>query len=203
MDKYNLQFWFSYGSTYTYLSVARIESLALAHGITVTWHPFSVKEITRQYGMPKGPFGSHEPKRRYMWRDLERRARQHQLPYQKPQQYPVDYTQTALAGMVAATEGWIAPYTVSIFHRNFAQQQPIGSPGNLEAVLTELGQDVEAVLHSASLPSTTQALEENTEQAKRLGIFGSPSFIADGELFWGDDRLDDAIQWLRRNAKTN
>jgi len=196
MDNQTLQFWFSYGSTYTYLSVARIESLTSSLGITVKWFPFAVKEITREYGMPRGPFGTHKPKRQYMWRDLERRAKHHQLPYIKPLQYPVDYEQTALVGMVASERRWISPFTQAVFHRNFAEQQAIGSPGNLESILGELGEDIEEVLYAATLPVYADNLQKNTEHAKSLGIFGSPSFIVNGELFWGDDRLEDAVAWL-------
>lgn len=176
--------------------MARIISLAEVHQVNIQWHPFSVKEITRDFGMPKGPFGSNPPKLRYMWRDLERRAAKHELPYSKPEHYPVDYQQTALVGLVAEKQGWIAEYTQLIFHRNFVDQKAIGSPGNLEQVLVELGQDVTQVLEEASGPDTIARLQSNTELAKSHGIFGSPSFIANGELFWGDDRLDEAFDHL-------
>jgi hypothetical protein len=78
-----LTFWFEYGSTYTWLSVARIDALAQAHGAQIEWRPFLLSAILKQRGMVEGPFA--EPvKGRYMWRDLERRAARHGIAYRKP-----------------------------------------------------------------------------------------------------------------------
>jgi 2-hydroxychromene-2-carboxylate isomerase len=63
---------------------------------------------------------------------------------------------------------------------------------------TELGVDANAVLTRAQSTEVKAALRSNTEEATALGIFGAPSFVVDGELFWGNDRLDDALAWAHR-----
>ena len=70
----SMEFWFEYGSTYSYLSVARIGRMAQRAGVEVAWRPFLLTPILSALGMPKGPFLTNPAKMAYMWRDLERRA---------------------------------------------------------------------------------------------------------------------------------
>jgi len=195
MNTKTLEFWFSYGSTYTYLTVARLGELATSKGVVVDWKPFILRVITRELGMPKGPFGSNPAKLGYMWRDVERRAARHGLRYKKPSIYPVDSQSTAHVGLLAAREGWCAEFTRLVFHWNFVEGRPIGVEGNLEGILRELGKNPEEVIAKAQSDEIKDAMIRQTDEAKSLGIFGSPSFIIAGELFWGDDRLEDALAW--------
>ncbi len=77
----------------------------------------------------------------------------------------------------------------------FAFMRQIGVEGNLKAALREIVKDSEVVIPKAKSDEIVEAMNRQTEKAKSLGIFGSPSFIAGDELFWGDDRLEEALDW--------
>jgi 2-hydroxychromene-2-carboxylate isomerase len=190
-----VEFWFEYGSTYTYLTVARIASLAARAGVNVVWKPFLLGPLFAKAGLPEGPFLPFPAKMQYMWRDLERRAKLHGLPYTKPSVYPPSTLQTARVGLVAASEGWCPEFTAAVFKRHWTQDITIGTPQNLRDSIKELGHDPDRTISKAETAGNKAALRSQTEEAQRVGIFGSPSFIVGRELFWGDDRLDDAIAY--------
>ena len=190
-----VDFWIEYGSTYTYLSVARIGRTAAARGVEVRWQPFYVMPIFNELGMPQGPFLPFPGKTAYMWRDIERRAARHGTPYAKPSTYPVSSLLTARIACIAANEGWCRPFTEGVFELHWTRNILIGSDENLHIVLTDLGHSPSALIARAQDESVKAALKLQTEQAKALGIFGAPSFTVGRELFWGDDRLEEALDW--------
>jgi 2-hydroxychromene-2-carboxylate isomerase len=192
-----LDFWFEYGSTYTYLTVARMHAMASRHGIEVRWRPFLLAPIMVEQGLAQGPFLPFPQKLRYMWRDLERRAATHGLPYRQPSHYPPNTLLTARVGMLAATEGWCREFTERSFALHWTEDIAIGSDANLSASLAALGKDASRVLSQAQSAANKDLLRVATDEAKALGLFGSPSFVTRGELFWGDDRLEDALAWAQ------
>ena len=195
MSTKTLQYWFSYGSTYSYLTVSRIEALARSKSVRLEWKPFNLVALARELGMPKGPFGNNPAKFNYMWRDVERRAKRYGLKFQKPSMYPIDYQLTGRVGLLASHEDWCPQFTLRVAQLNYAEGRPICIEGNLEEVLRELEKNPQETIAKAESTELIEEMSQQTEQAKSLGIFGSPSFIAAGELFWGDDRLEDAIEW--------
>jgi 2-hydroxychromene-2-carboxylate isomerase len=197
-DSRALSIWFSYGSTYSYLSVMRIEQLAAEHGVKVQWKPFHVLAIFRDMGLPNGPFKPYPAKISYMWRDLERRAARHGLPYQRPPIYPPKMIRTTCVGLVAAREGWCGPFTRTTFHLHWAEGILIDTEENLCRSIAEQNHDPERVLNASRSEDIRQELNDQTEKARQLGIFGAPSFVVGEELFWGDDRMDEAIEYAAR-----
>jgi len=192
-----LEFWVGYGSTYSYLSVMRIASSARRWGVPLVWKPFNIRSLMIEKGLPTGPFIPRPEKLAYMWRDLERRAQRRGLPYSKPTQYPVDSQATVRVALLAAQEGWCGEFSQRVFHMNFVESRPIGAPGNLEAALHDLGREAAATIRKAHEPDIEAALAAQTRTAIELGIFGAPTFRVGDELFWGDDRLEDALEWAR------
>lgn len=191
-----LDFWFEYGSTYSYLSVARIGPLAAAAGVEVRWRPFLLMPLLMEQGLPHGPFAPFANKSAYMWRDLERRAARHGIPYRKPSRYPPENVLlTARIGVLAAREGWCRAFTERTFALHWAEDRIIGTEDNLHAVLDGLGFAPGDVIARAQSAENKERLKQETEEARRLGLFGAPSFVAGGELFWGDDRLEEALEW--------
>ncbi len=189
-----IDFWFSIGSTYSYLTVMRLPQLADAKGIEVFWHPFNVRHV--MVAQNNIPFKGKPEKTAYMWRDIARRAEGYGLSPKLPAPYP-------LAGLVLANEvaelgmreGWGIDYTRATYRRWFEQGEPAGEAPNLPESLREIGQDPERVMERAGSEEIVQALASATADAMTLGVFGSPSFLVGHELFWGDDRLEDAIAW--------
>jgi 2-hydroxychromene-2-carboxylate isomerase len=190
----SIDFWFSIGSTYTFLAVMRLSQIAAKSGVEFDWHPFNVRAIMIE--MDNIPFAKKPVKAAYMWRDIERRAAKFGLTARFPIPYPLtELEQANRVAVLAAAEGWCAVYTVAAYERWFVNGEAAGSEPNLSASIAAAGQDAERVLKMANSEAGIDALYAATDEARGLGIFGSPSFVVDGELFWGHDRLDDAIEW--------
>jgi 2-hydroxychromene-2-carboxylate isomerase len=202
-----IDFWFTMGSTYTYLSVMRIGELEQSTGIRFRWRPFHLLVILQE--MNHVPFADKPAKCAYMWRDIERRAAMYGLPVSLPAPYPAK--QSILANLVATVgmrQGWGADFVRAAYRRWLQLGQETGSEPNVSESLREIGQEPRSVLALANAADTTTALMAETDIAKRLGIFGSPTFVVGRELFWGDDRLHDAISWhgpgrVRSSADTS
>jgi 2-hydroxychromene-2-carboxylate isomerase len=192
-----IDFWYSIGSTYTYLSVMRLDSVSSSTGIAFRWRPFNVRHI--MVAQNNIPFKDKPVKAAYMWRDIQRRAHQYGLFPKIPAPYPL--SGLVLANQIAvlgAVEGWAELYTRATYRRWFEDGEPAGEEPNISASLIEAGQNPERVLELAQSAAIVAALSEATDAAMTLGVFGSPTFVVAGEVFWGDDRLDDAIGWASR-----
>ena len=191
-----IDFWFTMGSTYTYLTVMRLPEIARDTGISFRWRPFHLLTILQE--MKHVPFADKPAKAAYMWRDIERRAQMYGIPLRVPAPYPLRDSQLAnRVAIVALREGWGVAFICAAYRRWFQLGQESGSEPNLSESLREAGQDPARVLPIAVSSDVGKDLEAETNRARGLGIFGSPTFMVERELFWGDDRLEDAISWYR------
>jgi 2-hydroxychromene-2-carboxylate isomerase len=188
-----LEFWFEFASSYSYLSVMRIEKVAAAARLEVEWRPFLLGPIFRAQGWNDSPFNLYPAKGRYMWRDLERLAEGYGLPFRRPSAFPRSGLLAARIALLAASEGWCPDFTRAVFTAEFAHDRDIGDSAVLSGLLETLGQDPGAVLARAGSDQNKAALRAQTERAEALGIFGAPSFVVGEELYWGNDRLGDAV----------
>lgn len=189
----HLDFFYFFGSVYAYPSVMRVAEVAAKARVAVNWRPFNVRPLMRENNVM---LRDEVQKVRYMWRDIQRRAAWHGLPFVKPPIWPTEPELLASrVAMVAVEEGWVAPYTVESFRAWFLEGLPLGTENSLAAILPRVGQDVSRVLALAERSEASDRLEAETEAARKLGAFGSPTFAVGDELFWGDDRLDEAVTW--------
>ena len=192
-----IDFWIYIGSTYSYLSVMRLEAVERAAGVAFRWRPFSVRAIMIEQN--NIPFLGKPVKSAYMWRDIERRADMYGLHPKLPAPYPLaEFDLANCVAVVGEREGWCAPYVRAAYKRWFERGDAAGSEPNVSDSLKEIGQEPDRVLDLARSEETKQAYLAATEEAKALGVFGSPTFVVGGELFWGDDRLEDAIGWFKQ-----
>ncbi len=198
MTDRQIDFWFSIGSTYSYLTVMRLQQAAAESGIRFDWRPFSVRKIMVEQN--NIPFSDKPVKSAYMWRDIERRAAGYGFPCKVPAPYPLEEFDLAnKVAILGRDEGWCEGYVVATYKRWFQQGLPAGSEPNLTESLNEIGQDPERVIAEASDVAVKQAYFAATDEARELGVFGAPTFVVAGEVFWGDDRLEDAISWASRD----
>jgi 2-hydroxychromene-2-carboxylate isomerase len=189
-----VDFWFTVGSTYTYLTVSRLPKLEAETGIHFQWRPFNARAIMQE--MNNIPFATKPIKLAYMWRDVERRASKYGLPIKVPAPYPLkNFDLAHRVAILGELEGWCPAYVRASYRRWFVEGKEAGAEPNLSESLREIGQDPNRVIQAAKAESVGRAYDNNTREARQLNIFGSPTFVARGELFWGDDRLDDAIAW--------
>ena len=192
-----LGFWFEFASTYSYPAAARIEALAATRGVAVSWEPFLLGPIFGRHGWNDSPFNIYPAKGRYMWRDIERLCARYGIPFGRPSRFPRDSLLAARVACLAAHTGepWLPDFARAVFRANFAEDREIGEATVILALLDSLGLPGADLVERAETPENKQLLRERTERAVELGIFGAPSFVVGGELFWGDDRLEDALAW--------
>jgi 2-hydroxychromene-2-carboxylate isomerase len=202
MARSQIDFWFTMGSTYSYLSVLRLPDVERSTGISFHWHPFHLLVILQE--MKHVPFADKPAKLTYMWRDIERRAAMYGFPTRLPAPYPPKHSVVAnRIAILGMREGWGPEFVRAAYRRWFTLGQETGDEPNVSESLRDIGQDPERVLMLANTETTKAALATETDAARDLGIFGSPTFVIGRELFWGDDRLNDAISWCRSDRVQN
>jgi 2-hydroxychromene-2-carboxylate isomerase len=191
-----LDFYYEFASTYSYLSVGRIEALAREASVDVCWKPFLLGPIFRAQGLESSPFNVFPVKGRYMWRDMERQAAALALPpLVRPDVFPQNGLFAARVA-IALPDEVRPPFTRAVFHAQFAEGRDISEEALIAAILRDLGRDAEADRAAALSDANKARLRERTDEAAQRGVFGAPSFVTrDGELFWGNDRLEAALAW--------
>jgi 2-hydroxychromene-2-carboxylate isomerase len=191
-----LDFFLFLGSTYTYLAVNRADTLAAREGISLRWRPFSVRSIMVEQN--NRPFVGKPVKFAYMWRDLERRAQRHGIPFASIPDYPIDTDELAnRVATLAAIEGWCPDFAKAAYRMWFMENKDPGRIEHICVLLEQLGKDPGKIVARANSQEVRDRYAGETELARSLGIFGSPTFAYGSELFWGDDRLEDAIDWCK------
>jgi len=189
-----LEFWYEFASTYSYLSAMRIEPLAKAAGVTVIWKPLLLGPIFRAQGWDTSPFNLYPAKGKYMVRDMERLAAARGLSFKLPSPFPQNSLRAARLALIGHGEDWGVAFARAIYEAEFADGANISDWRVLAAILQRLGLEPGALFARSETADNKQRLRQQTEEARELGIFGAPSFIAGGELFWGDDRLEQALE---------
>ncbi len=196
----NIDFYFSIGSTYTYLSITRILDVEKKHQVKFNWIPFSVRSIMKE--MNNIPFPKEKMNKvNYMWRDIERRAEGYGFFAKTPVPYPL--TEFDLANKIAILglkEDWGVDYVRLTYKRWFQEGKEPATEPNLSEICKELKIDKEKTISNANSGEIEKQYLKNTESARENKVFGSPSFIVNSEIFWGDDRMEDAITWSKKNG---
>jgi 2-hydroxychromene-2-carboxylate isomerase len=193
-----LEFWFEFASTYSYPAAMRVEREATAAGIEIAWKPFLLGPIFKAQGWNDSPFNLHPAKGRYMWRDLERTCERLEIPFRRPTRFPRNGLVAARVATMGDRAPWVGDFVRAVYRANFAEDREIGERETIAAILGELGLSAADVLGVAESTATKDRLRATTEEATRRGVFGAPTFFAGDELFWGNDRLEQAIEWARK-----
>lgn len=192
-----VEFWFEFASTYSYPAAMRIGQAAQAAGVAVAWKPFLLGPLFHDQGYESSPFMQYPTKGRYMWRDIERICAAYRIAFRQPSSFP--RTSVLGARIACAFEGqpWTPGFVRALYHANFAEDRDIGSESVVADCLRGCGQDAQARIAAAQAAPLKDRLREQTERARTVGLFGAPSFRVGDELFWGNDRLEDALAWAR------
>jgi 2-hydroxychromene-2-carboxylate isomerase len=193
-----VELWFEFGSPYSYPAVMRIEPLAARQGVHVVWRPFLFGPLFKSLGWQGSPFLEQPRKMAYMWRDLERLCDTLALPWTRPTVFPRNTLLPMRVAMLAAGEAWIGEFCRAMMLRHFGEDVDINDEHRVERVLRALGLPAADILATASSQPVKTALRRQTERAQALGLFGGPTFLAGREVFWGNDRLEDALAHAAR-----
>jgi 2-hydroxychromene-2-carboxylate isomerase len=191
-----LEFWYEFASTYSYLAAMRIEAVAAAAGVDLRWRPFLLGPIFAAQGLTSSPFNLYPVKGRYMWRDMEREAARGGLPFKKPDPFPQNALIASRVALIGDDHPWGPTFTKAVYKAEFGEGRSIAEPDTVQGILVDLGLDADAILRMAQAEANKTRLKAVTEEARSRGVFGAPSFFTeDGELFWGNDRLEQALAW--------
>ncbi len=190
-----VDFWYEFASTYSFLAAERIEPMARERGVALRWRPFLLGPIFKAQGYATSPFVTHEAKGRYMWRDMERWTQRLGLPFVRPAAFPLNGLAAARIALALPDEARPA-FTRAVYRQAFCDGRDIADPALLQALVREIDVELETAVAAAGTELVKAALRRQTETAVALGVFGAPTLVtADGELFWGNDRLEEALGW--------
>ena len=192
-----IDFLFDFSSPYSFLASEQIEPLAARHGRAVVFRPILLGAVfkasggaplTEQYG----------PKARYSVHDFERSARFAGVRYRHPSKFPIGAVTAsrALLWLQRHQPDQANPFVHAVFRAFFQDDQDISDAGVIAQVAQSLGIDGRALMEGAQEPSIKDALRKRVEDAVALGVFGAPTIVVDGEMFWGNDRLPQIERWL-------
>ncbi|QGM47991.1 2-hydroxychromene-2-carboxylate isomerase [Methylocystis heyeri] len=193
-----MDFWYEFASTYSYPAAMRVEALAAARGVAVTWRPFLLGPIFVAQGWRDSPFNIYPAKGRYMWRDMERICASMGLPLVRPDPFPQHSLLTARIALVLGDDERPA-FSRKVYRAEFGEGRPIAEPATLAPILDGLGLDADDVLVRAQNPDNKERLKLQSARAIEIGLPGAPCLVTvDGEVFWGNDRLEDGLDWALR-----
>lgn len=196
----HVDFWFEFASTYSYPAAMRIEALAAERSVSVSWRSFLLGPIFAGQGWNDSPFNLYPAKGRYMWRDLERVCDASGLPFRRPSDFPRNGLLAARVACHFSEAPWLPEFVRSVYRANFADDLDISSPEVISHCLACAGGNPALLLQEAAAPESKARLRAQTEEASSLGVFGAPAFVTGSELFWGNDRLEDALAWASENG---
>ena len=190
-----LDFWYEFASTYSYPAAMRIEALATERGVELRWRPFLLGPIFAEQGWRNSPFNLFPAKGRNMWRDLDRICARQGLPFQRPDPFPQNSLLAARTAL-AVPEELRPEFSRAVYTAAFGRKLPIAERDTLASILEGLGLHASLMLEKAASEEVKARFKRENEEAKRLGIYGAPSMVCeDGELFWGNDRVEMALDW--------
>jgi 2-hydroxychromene-2-carboxylate isomerase len=192
-----LEFFFDYGSPFSYLADTQLASLARGTGARVSYRPMLLGAVLKATGN-SSPM-TVPAKGAYMGRELERWAKRYGVPFAAN---PFPFRSNTLRLMRGATAsqrlGTFESYQGVVFHAVWGKPQDLGDESVLRRLLDGAGIDSERLLRTIDDEETKTALRRTTDEAVERGVFGAPTFFVGGEMFWGNDRLDWVEQALRR-----
>lgn len=196
-DSPRMQMWFDFASPYSYLAILRVQALAESAGVVVDLRPFLLGPIFQAQGWNDSPFRLFPGKGAYMMRDIARLADKYGITYNRPRLFPRMSVLPARIALLGQDEPWCRDFCVAVFRANFQDDLDIQSEDVVHGLLQDLGLDADALIARGKSEAAKEALRRQVDRARGLGLFGAPTFFAGSEMFWGNDRLEDALQWAR------
>jgi 2-hydroxychromene-2-carboxylate isomerase len=193
-----MQMWFDFASPYSYLAIERVGALAEAAGVVVDLRPFLLGPIFQAQGWNDSPFRLFPGKGAYMMRDIARLADKYGVTYNRPRLFPRMSVLPARIALLGQDEPWGRDFCVAVFRANFQHDLDIQAEDVVHQVLQDLSLDADMLIERAKTEAAKEALRRQVDRARNLGLFGAPTFFVGDEMFWGNDRLEDALEWARK-----
>ncbi len=185
-----LEFFYDYGSPYSYLADSRLPALAERTGAEVTYRPMLLGGVFKATGNQSPAVQPCEAKRTYGSLELQRQVAHLGVPFRGNPHFPVDTLLLMRTAVAAQHAGVFQPFHQSVYPAFWAEGENLGEPEVVGRVLEKAGLDARALLEAAGDPAVKAELRATTEEAVARGAFGAPTFFVEDEMFFGNDRLD-------------
>lgn len=196
-----LEFFFDYGSPYSYLAATQVEAVAARASAEVMWKPFLLGAVLKATGSGQSEAASHMYKARYFYKDLQDWTRFYGLPpLVLPPQFPVESLKANRLGLVAQQKGKLSAYTRTVYDAAFVRGIDISQPQVLTELVAQVGLDPQEAFARMLSQEIKDRLRKNTDDAVERGAFGAPTFFVGDEMFFGNDRLFFVEQALQKAA---
>lgn len=199
MPEREIEFWLDFGSNYSYIAAMRAEALAERLGVKVQWRPFMLGPIFESIGWRAAPFVQQELKGAYVWKDMVRQCAKYGIPWSRPTTFPRPAVYTMRIAAAFFAEPWVGEFCRRVMTLNFVDDRDIHSNEVAVEVLNQMGLPGVDIVQSAQAEPNRNRLREFSDRARELGIFGAPTFFVRREMFWGNDRLEDALAFAARD----
>ena len=189
-----ITFYFEFASPYAYLASLRIDAAAARHGRAVDWKAVSLAHVLKARGVSRDGMGRE--KLEYIMADAARAAEMQGAPFRMPAVFPVD-SKAARQGfyrLKARDPALAVRFAHAVYGRHWGEGRDVTASEQIAEATGSLGVGASELAAALADPAARQAAIDATAQAIAHGMFGAPAFIVDGELFWGQDRIE-AIEW--------
>ncbi|WP_339454207.1 2-hydroxychromene-2-carboxylate isomerase [Pseudomonas sp. EA_5y_Pfl2_R50] len=192
-----VEFYFDLGSPATYLAYTQLPDICAETGSELIYIPMLLGGVFKATGNASPAM--IPAKGRYMFQDLDRYAKRYGVPLKFNPHFPINtlMLMRAVTGMQLHHPERFQRFIDCLFKALWVDGRPLDEPATVAAVLIEQGFDPNEVLALSNDEVVKAKLKENTEKAVKRGVFGAPSMFVEGQLFFGQDRLDFVEQALR------
>ena len=187
MSRPVLDFYFEFASPYAYFASLQVEGLCARRGLELTWNPVMLGAIFKHTGAK--PLLTDGVRGEYATMDIQRWARRNEIPFKMPEVFPTNALKAARGALHLRENPALPRYVHACFHAHWAQGRDLFDDGVLAAIVEGLGANVQAFFAAIGQPALKQQLIEETDAARRRGVFGAPTFFYGGEMVWGNDRM--------------
>jgi 2-hydroxychromene-2-carboxylate isomerase len=184
-----LEFFFDYGSPYSYLADSQLPGLLARTGTELVCRPMLLGGVFKATGNRSPAFEPVESKRHYGGVELRRWVEHYGVPFRRNPHFPIDTLRLMRTCVAAQRAGVFEAFHRCVYPAFWAEGRNLGDPAVIAALLAETGLEAEALLAAAALPEVKEELRATTEEAVGRGVFGAPSFFVGEEMFFGADRL--------------
>ncbi len=189
------EFFFDYGSPFSYLADSQLEALCKRTGAQAIYRPMLLGGVFKQTGN-SSPINV-EAKRKHMMADLQRWAKHYGLAPLHNAHFPINTIRLMRGATAAERLGVFAAYHRAIYDAFWRDGLNLGDPAVVGEVLRRAGMDADRIAAASEETAVKDALRASTESAVARGAFGAPTFFVGDEMFWGNDRLMFVEQALR------
>jgi 2-hydroxychromene-2-carboxylate isomerase len=185
-----VEFYFDVGSPAAYLAWTQLPRIAQDAGATIAYRPFLLGGVFQATGN-RSP-AEVAAKGAYMTTDLQRFAARYGVPFQHNPHFPVNtlLLMRGATGLEMADTAAMTAFVDAVFRAMWVDGRNMNDPATVAAVLQQAGIDAAQLLELAARPEVKDRLKAVTQEAVARGVFGAPTFFVDGQMYWGQDRLD-------------